>query len=83
MSNGNILTIGSFFYIVLLMAVYFSKARIKSIENRIYSSLLICNFIGLISAILCYFSVLYYEKLGPINYVVSRLYLLYLVAFIL
>ena len=79
---GNILTIGSLFYIILLMVVYFSKARVKNEENRIYSSLLKCNFFGLISAIACYFSVLHYEELGIINYIVSRLYLLYLVAFI-
>ncbi len=82
MNSGNILTIASLFYIILLMVVYFSKPRIKNIENRIYSSLLRCNFIGLISAILCYFTVLNYEKLGIINYIVSRIYLLYLVAFI-
>jgi len=82
MSSGNILTIGSLFYIILLMVVYFSKARIKNVENKIYSSLLICNFIGIISALFCYFTVLNYEKLGIINYIVSRIYLLYLVAFI-
>ena len=82
MNIGNILTVGSFFYIILLMVVYFSKARVKNEENRIYSSLLKCNFFGLISAIACYFSVLHYDELGVINYIVSRLYLLYLVAFI-
>ncbi len=82
MSSGNILTIGSLFYIILLMVVYFSKARIKNVENKIYSSLLICNLIGIISALLCYFTVLHYEELGVINYIVSRIYLLYLVAFI-
>lgn len=82
MNSGNILTIASLFYIFLLMVVYFSKKRIKTIENKIYSMLLISNFIGLIVAILCYFTVLNYETLGITNYIVSRLYLVYLVTFI-
>ena len=82
MSNSNILTIGSLFYIILLIIVYFSKKRIKSLENKIYSMLLVSNFIGIILAILCYFTVLNYEKMVLINYIVSRLYLVYLVTFI-
>ena len=82
MNSGNILTIASLFYIILLMVVYFSKKRIKNIENKIYSMLLVSNFVGLIVAILCYFTVLHYETLGIVNYIVSRLYLVYLVTFI-
>ena len=36
----------SFLYIVLLIIAYFSKKRIKTEENRVYSLLIITNFIG-------------------------------------
>ena len=39
------LTIISFFYNVLLMIAYFSKDKIKTLENKVYSKLIIINFI--------------------------------------
>ena len=38
----------SFMYIVLLCFAYFSKKRIKSDENKIYSLLIIANIFGII-----------------------------------
>mgnify|MGYP000852639865 CR=1 FL=1 len=35
-------------YMILLMAVYFSKKKIMNIENKIYSALIITAFVGLI-----------------------------------
>ena len=82
MGNGNILTYGSVFYSMLLIVVFFSRQRLKTFENKIYSMLIISNFCGLIIAILCYFTVLHYEQMQYLNYIISRLYLVYLVAFI-
>ena len=82
MSSGNFLTIGSVFYSLLLMIVFFSKKRFKSLENKIYSLLIVCNFIGLILAIMCYYTVLYNDVVPIINFAVSRLYLIYLVSYI-
>ena len=42
------LKIISFFYSVLLMIAYFSKDKIKTLENKVYSKLIIINFIGII-----------------------------------
>lgn len=47
------LTIISFFYSVLLMIAYFSKDKIKTLENKVYSKLIIINFIGIILELLC------------------------------
>lgn len=47
------LTIISFFYSVLLMIVYFSKDKIKTLENKVYSKLIIINFIGIILELFC------------------------------
>ena len=38
----------SLFYIVLLMIIFFSKDKIKSKENKIFSILIVSNFIGLL-----------------------------------
>ena len=47
------LTIISFFYSVLLMIAYFSKDKIKTLENKVYSELIIINFIGIILELFC------------------------------
>ena len=47
------LTIISFFYSVLLMIAYFSKDKIKMLENKVYSKLIIINFIGIILELFC------------------------------
>ncbi len=82
MSSGNFLTIGSVFYSLLLIIVFFSKKRLKTLENKIYSMLIICNFIGLILAIMCYYTVLYNDIVPMLNFIISRLYLIYLVSYI-
>lgn len=46
-------TIASLFYSVLLMIAYFSKDKIKTPENKVYSKLIIFNFIGIILEIFC------------------------------
>ena len=47
------LTIISSFYSVLLMIAYFSKDKIKTLENKVYSKLIIINFIGIILELFC------------------------------
>ena len=47
------LTIISLFYSVLLMIAYFSKDKIKTLENKVYSKLIIINFIGIILELFC------------------------------
>ena len=68
MGNGNLLTIGSIFYSVLLIIIFFSNKRIKSFDNKIYSMLIICNFIGLIIAVACYYTVYNYEEMQMLNF---------------
>ena len=65
--RGNFFTICSFFYILMLLIVYFSKKRLSSIENRIYSGLIITNFFGVILAILSYMTMLKADTLGFFN----------------
>ena len=46
--NSLFFQITSIFYVLLIIAVYFSKKRVDTIENRIYISLLIINLLNLI-----------------------------------
>ena len=47
MTNSIIFSICSFVYIILISCIYFSKARLKNEENKIYIWLIITNFCGL------------------------------------
>ena len=63
LSNLTVLLIFSFLYISGLSILYFSKARIKNNENRIYKVLLILNMIGLILQFGCDFVSTYNKSL--------------------
>ena len=82
MTSGNLLTIGSIFYSIMLIIIFFGRKKIKTRENKIYSYLIIANFLGLIIAVACYYTVLYNEVIPYINYFISRLYLVYLLSYI-
>ena len=69
-------------YCILLIVVYFNKKRYNSFENKIYSSLIITNFIGLIIDIsLGIISAKYFEY-QALTVVFTKFYLLYFVTWI-
>ena len=71
----------SFFYIVFLSILYFSKSRLDNKENKIYKSLLITNFVGIIIQIVCEMAStinIYY-----LNLIVTKLLLLYFIVWII
>ena len=72
----------SMVYIILIMIVYFSKERLKSIENNIFKILLISNFIGLIIDIICAFATYRMTEPSFINYLITKLYLIYFIVWI-
>ena len=53
----NIFTIYSLFYSVLLNTVYFTKKRINTLENKLFESIMLTNFIGVLLAIFSYFTI--------------------------
>lgn len=71
-------TIISFFYSILLVVGYFSKKRLKSTENKIYSILIICNLIGIISELVCCAFAGISVEYNMIYVIINKLYLLYL-----
>ena len=68
----------SLFYSILLTIVFFCKKTLPLLENKKYSQLIIINLIGLILAIACYYTVMYNDVIPITNFIVSRLYLVYL-----
>ena len=72
----------AFIYCILLIVVYFNKKRYNSFENKVYSSLIITNFIGLIIDItLGIVSSKYYEH-QALTVVLTKFYLIYFVSWI-
>ena len=75
-------TVCSLFYSALLLFVYFSKKRKNNLIEKTYSGMVISTFVGLVLAILCAITVKNYKAIPEINFVISRLYLVYLIVWI-
>lgn len=72
-------TIASLFYSVLLMIAYFSKDKIKTPENKVYSKLIIVNFIGIILEIFCTIFAGYAKDNIMYYTILNKMFLVYLV----
>ncbi len=70
----------SFFYIVFLAIVYFSKGRLNNNENKIYKKLIITNIVGIVIQIFCEFFSAFDIKM--LNYVATKLLLVYFIVWI-
>ena len=73
---NNAFTIASLFPTFLICIVYFSKQRMNTIENKIYSLLTIVNMIEIIIAIASYTTIQFSNIIPIINEIVSKLLLL-------
>lgn len=82
MNMGFTFSTCSFFYSILLTIMYFSKKRLNRIENKIYGSLIICNLIGVILAVSCYYTINNMASIPFLNYIVSKSLLIYYLAWI-
>ena len=82
MSIGFTFSTCSLFYSILLTIMYFSKKRLNRVENKIYGSLIICNLIGVILAVSCYYTINNMASLPFLNYIVSKSLLIYYLAWI-
>ena len=74
--------ITSFFYIILIAIAYFSKKKINSIENRIYSSLIIINIINLLVDVFSVYSGLVNPNSLQSD-ILCKLYLVVILAWVL
>ena len=75
MSN-NFFTICSFFYSLMLTIIYFRRKTIKTLETKIYSKLVLINFMNVIFALLCAWTIMIKEKIPFVTDLVGKTLLL-------
>jgi len=68
-------SICSLFYSLLLIIVFFSKKRLKSIENRIYIAIMLVNFLCIFLEISMIFTASVMEKVPLLNTFIAKFYL--------
>ncbi len=83
MSVGISFTMCSFFFIALLNIVFFKKERFNTLENKIYSYLILTSLFGTIIGVPCYYFMKYKEIFGVFNIITSKAYLVYLVMWLM
>ena len=81
-NNSIYIQISALVYCILLIIIYFGRKQYKSFENRIYSSLIIVNFVGLIIDITLGFVSAKYLQYQVLTTILTKLYLLYFVTWI-
>ena len=76
--NGLILQIISFLFFFLIVVIYFSKKRIRTVETKLYSLLIVIQMIGILLD-LASTSLALFDPLNPLLNPISKLYLVYLI----
>ena len=77
------LQISSLVYLSILFFVYISKERVKSLENKIFKSIMVSNIVGLVIELGCFMTVINMDKIPVINSIVTKLLLVYYLTYIL
>lgn len=72
-------TIASLMYNVLLMIAYFSKDKIRTSENKVYSKLIIINFVGIVLELFCTIFAGYAEEHLLFYTILNKLFLIELI----
>ena len=72
----------SLFYVVLIAILYFSKKRIKLLENKIYEYIIGTSIIGIILDIMGIYAHLNLPETSFIRWIIVKFYFLYLLTFI-
>ena len=73
MITGLTLTIGSFFFMILLLIVYFSQNKQKTIETKLYKYMLITMMALIVTEIiLC--AIVYYADSEQIKTIAARIH---------
>ena len=82
LSVGISFTICSGLFMVLLTIVYFSKKRIPTIENKIFTYLILINLFGSLIGVPTYYVAKYAEAVPFLYYVIARLYLVFTISWL-
>lgn len=71
----------SLIYSLFLNFFFFSKKHIKTYENRIFSVLVLINFLGLLLELLCYYTVVSFGINQIYTIIINKMFLIYLLLF--
>lgn len=68
----------NFIYIIMIMLIYFSKKRVDNLDNKIYSTILVLNSVGVVVDILQFILI---KNSAPTNVIlfVNKLFLIYVI----
>ena len=73
----------SLFFIILLIIIYFSKQRLKSLENSIFIGTMFANLCAVIFDMLSVFAIYYLGTESIVTYFAGKIYLLCIIAWML
>lgn len=71
------LSVSCFVFLTIIATFYFSKKRLKNIDNKIFTVLIVINIIGTIIDVIGYFLFKEYGTDFILNLFISKIYLLY------
>ena len=71
-----------FVFLLILLIFYFSKKRLKSINNQLFTILMIINIIGIFIDVGGFASFKFLGANNPINILISKIYLIYYLTYI-
>lgn len=80
MGSGIFFPVISLFYSILLIVLYFKSKRIK---NKTLKLLILVNFIGLVTELLCSFAAFNITKMPILSKFILKFYLVYLISWIM
>ena len=83
MGAGVLLTIGSLLYIILLVIVYYSKEKMPTLDNKIFKMIMMTSLIGIIIHLFLYMLMIGIGTSNIITILISKLYLVYLVTWMI
>ena len=78
MNNGIFFPICVLPISIIIVITFFLKSRVNNKETKLYSKILVSNFIGLLLEILCSFASLIYNDYPVISDIIYKMYLVYI-----
>ena len=78
MSTGKFFLFEALIYLLLLVVVFFSKKRLRTDENKIYSYLIIIALIELVTEIILDYVGPMYMDIPMISFSVAKIYLIFI-----
>lgn len=69
-------------FLVILSIFYFSKKRLNTIDNKLFTILMIINIIGIFIDVFGFISFTILGKDNPLNILISKIYLIYFLAYV-